>query len=271
MKNATIGVIGVAVAVVLSATGCERATALEEVPLGSEVTIEMDDGRVTTGRLADVSVDQVVLESEAAGDRRVLDRDRVAAVRHEPSGSGEVLSGEPESLTVTIPAASTVSITLETTVTSDGNDLGDPVRAQTTAPVMAGERIAVPAGSELRGTIIGAAASGKVDGRAQLSFRFTEVTAYGETYGMDTVPFVYEAEGTKRDDAKTIGIGAAAGGIIGGITGGKKGAVVGSAVGGGAGTAVVLRTPGEEVAVRSGTALALQLVDALTVEVPQGK
>jgi outer membrane lipoprotein SlyB len=102
-----------------------------------------------------------------------------------------------------------------------------------------------------------------------LSFRFTEVLAYGETYTIRTAPFVYEAAGTKAEDAKKIGIGAATGALIGGLTGGKKGAVVGSAIGGGAGTALVVTTPGDEVGVRSGRTLRMQLTDALTVQVPR--
>jgi hypothetical protein len=264
-----VAVFGLSCALVLTTAGCGGATALEEIPLGSQVTIETEDGSVITGALADVSADRVVVESDDAGDRREFSRDNVTEVRRETGGIGDLLSFAPEPVALTIPAESTVSIELETTVTSDGNQLEDPVRARTREPVMVGERVALPAGSELRGTITGAKASGKVEGRAQLSFRFTDVRAYGETYAIRTEPFVYEAAGTKAEDAKKIGIGAAAGAIIGGLTGGKKGAAVGSAVGGGAGTALVVTTPGDEVEVRSGSALTMQLTDALTVQVPR--
>jgi hypothetical protein len=73
-------------ALVLSTTGCGGATALEEIPLGSQVTIETEDGRVITGALADVSADRVVVESDEAGDRQELSRDIVTEVRRETGG-----------------------------------------------------------------------------------------------------------------------------------------------------------------------------------------
>ena len=134
---------------------------------------------------------------------------------------------------------------------------------------MVGGTVALPVNSELRGAITNAEASGKVRGRARLSFQFTEVMAYGETYDIGSVPFAYEAEGTKRKDAEKVGVGAAAGAIIGGLTGGKKGAAIGSVVGGGAGTAVVLTTHGKEVERRAGTSLQLRLRTPLIVHVPR--
>jgi hypothetical protein len=193
----------------------------------------------------------------------------VVEARREGLGLGDLVSAAPEPVQVTIPADTTVSIELETTVTSGGNRSEDPVRARTRAPITIGETTALPAGSELHGMVTAVKASGKVEGRASLSIRFSEVVAYGETYAISTAPFVYEARGTKAEDAKKIGIGAAAGAIIGGIAGGKKGAAVGSAIGGGAGTAVVLTTPGEEIELHSGTTLQLQLVEPLTVRVPR--
>jgi len=64
-----------------------------------------------------------------------------------------------------------------------------------------------------------------------------------------------------------IGAGAVAGTIIGVLAGGKKGAAVGAAVGGGAGTAVVLATAGDEVGVRVGRELRVELASAITVRV----
>ncbi len=64
-----------------------------------------------------------------------------------------------------------------------------------------------------------------------------------------------------------IGAPAAGGAIIGALLGGKQGALVGTAVGGGAGTAVVLSTRGKEVHLAKGSALAVKLVEPITVRV----
>lgn len=258
--------IGVAATIAL--TGCGRAAALEDIPVGSHVTIETNAGRVVRGTLAEVSVDRVVVKSEPTGQRRELSRDVVADVREGGVGLASLFSSAPASAEVTIPADTTVPIELETTLTSAGNHLEDPVRARTRVPLTIADEVVLPAGSELRGQVTAAEPSGKVKGRARLRFQLTEIEARGEVYEIAAAPFAYEAASTKGKDAEKIGIGAAAGAIIGGLAGGKKGAVVGSAIGGGAGTAVVMTTAGKEVELPSGTALQLRLRKPLTVRVP---
>ena len=85
------------------------------------------------------------------------------------------------------------------------------------------------------------------------------------TYDIDTKPLAYVAEGTKKDDAVKIGVGAAAGAVIGAITGGKKGAAIGTAVGAGAGTGVVLATDGKEIRLAEGRKLKVSLNNPLTI------
>ena len=65
------------------------------------------------------------------------------------------------------------------------------------------------------------------------------------------------------------GIGAGAGAVIGGLLGGKKGAGTGAAIGGGAGTAMVLTTAGEEVQLRPGTPIEVDLAQPLVVVIPK--
>lgn len=251
------------------AVGCERAASLEDVPVGSRVTIETADGRQIEGTLVDVTSDDVVVESGDTNERREISRDAVSEVRREV-GLGDLLSTAPAVREITIPADTVISLALETSLTSAANRPDDPVRAHSREPVLVAESVALPAGSAFRGTVTGARESGKVKGRAQLSFRFDEVRAYSEVYEIATTPLVFEAQATKAEDAKKIGIGAAAGAIIGGLTGGKKGAAVGSVVGGGAGTAVVVATPGEDIELASGTSLNVRLREPVTVRVPGG-
>jgi hypothetical protein len=76
------------------------------------------------------------------------------------------------------------------------------------------------------------------------------------------------APSDKKDDAITIGAPAVAGAVVGGILGGKKGAVIGAVVGGGAGTAVVLTTAGDEIALPSGTEITMSLKAPVDIRVP---
>jgi len=89
----------------------------------------------------------------------------------------------------------------------------------------------------------------------------------GESHSI-VAPWAAEAESTTKSDVKKVGIGAGAGAVIGGILGGKKGAATGAAIGGGAGTAMVLTSAGEPVALASGAEIVVHVADAFDVRVP---
>jgi hypothetical protein len=126
----------------------------------------------------------------------------------------------------------------------------------------------IPAHATVTGEVVTARPSGKVKGRAAVVLRFNEVTVDNRQYAIDATLVDREAASTKKKDALTIGIPAAAGSIIGAIAGGKKGAVVGGAVGGGAGTAYVLSTAGQEIVLPAGTHVRARLTKPLTVRLP---
>ncbi|MFC2173597.1 hypothetical protein ACFLU6_13345, partial [Acidobacteriota bacterium] len=69
----------------------------------------------------------------------------------------------------------------------------------------------------------------------------------GLTYRLRTSSAHYDAPGSKKRDAATIGGSSAAGAVIGAIAEGGKGAAVGAAAGAGAGTVMVLATDGKPV------------------------
>ena len=173
----------------------------------------------------------------------------------------------PEYLEIAVPAGTVLAVELETPLASNTARVEDRVRARTRDAVVVGGREVIPAGSEITGTVVAARPSGKVKGRARLTFRFTRIDVQGVTYDIGTKPVSYEARGTKTADATKIGAGAAAGALIGAIAGGGKGAAVGAAVGGGAGTAVVLMTPGKEVSLPSGTPVSIRVQEGFAVRV----
>ena len=174
---------------------------------------------------------------------------------------------EPEYREISVRAGTRLSLVLEGALASDVNRLEDPVRARVTRAVMVDGVEAIPEGSTVHGTVTAVEASGKVSGRARLSFRFDRLDIDPEQYEIRTERVSYEAEGTKTDDAKKIGIGAGAGAVIGGLFGGGRGARTGAAIGGGAGTAVVLTSGGDEIELRTGTSLEVDLAETLIREV----
>ena len=154
---------------------------------------------------------------------------------------------------MTVPAGAMLEVTLETPVASDTSKVEDPVRGRVAKAVAVDGMTTIPAGSVVTGTVIEANPSGRVKGRASIAIRFNRVVVANTPYTIQTARITHEADATKGEDAKKIGVGAGAGAIIGAIAGGKKGAAIGTAVGAGAGTGVVVATKGKEVGIGSGT------------------
>jgi hypothetical protein len=168
---------------------------------------------------------------------------------------------------VTIPAGTTLSLALTSSVASDTSAVEDAVTAELTRPITIDGRDVLPAGTRLAGVVTEVDGSGRVKGRAMIAFRFTSLRAGDEQYDVQAAPLSHLAPATKGEDATKIGIGAGAGAVIGGILGGKEGAAKGAVVGGGAGTGVVLATKGQEVRLGPGADVTTQLTAPLTVRV----
>ncbi len=161
---------------------------------------------------------------------------------------------------VILPEGSLLALVLETGLSSGTGQQGERVVARLAEDVRVGEKVVVPAGSEVRGLVTAAVPSGKVKGEARLAFDFDTLVLAGKAHAIETRPVDITAHDSHKKDAATIGIGAVGGGILGGILGGKKGAGIGVLVGGGAGTGVVLTTKGKEVALGAGTHVTVKLL-----------
>ena len=216
---------------------------------GAEVTVEMPDGTLVKGRVA-----QPTADTRVEGD--------VVPANPEP------VSTESRTAEVAVPTGTSLSLVLESTLASDVSQVDDPVRARVERSVTVDGVLAIPEGTVAYGSVTTATASGKVNGRAALVFRFDKLDTDSDRYEIRSDALSFQAAGTKRADAKKIGVGAGAGALIGGLLGGKKGAGAGAAIGGGAGTAVVLTTAGDEVRLRPGTAVEVRLTQPLVVLIP---
>jgi hypothetical protein len=114
---------------------------------------------------------------------------------------------------------------------------GDPIYLQTTFPILAGGRVAIPPGAYVTGSVLESKRAGKVKGRAELRIRLdsiilpdgTSKNFRGNVSGVDSnTGEVVDGEGAikgrggKMDDAKKIataaGVGAAVGGAAGALS-----------------------------------------------------
>jgi hypothetical protein len=168
---------------------------------------------------------------------------------------------------MTLPSGTTLPLSLTSSLASDTSAVEDAVTAELTRNVSIDGREILPAGTRLTGNVTAVDDSGRVKGRATITFRFTSLETGGERYEVRTASISHRAAATKGEDATKIGIGAGAGAVIGGLFGGKDGAATGAAIGGGAGTGVVLSTKGREIRLAPGADVSSQLSAPLTIRV----
>jgi hypothetical protein len=173
----------------------------------------------------------------------------------------------PEYREVTIAAGTALPLEMTSTISSGSAEVEAPVSAKLRNAITVDGETAIPAGTVLRGNVTDVERSGRVSGRAHLSFAFNEANIRGDREDLKTNPLTFEAEATKGEDATKVGAGAVGGAILGGILGGKKGAAKGAIAGGAAGTGVVLATKGKEVSVNEGTDVTATLAQPLTLRV----
>jgi len=174
----------------------------------------------------------------------------------------------PAMMEMEVPAGTPLAIVLDTPVSSATSQAEDTVKGHVANAVDVGGMTTIPKGSQVSGTVVEAAPSGKVKGRALIALRFNRVIVANTPYTIRTARIVREAEATKGEDAKKVGIGAGAGAVIGAIAGGKKGAAIGGAVGAGAGGGAVLATKGKEVSLGSGVTVRTTIEEPVKINAP---
>jgi type IV secretion system protein VirB10 len=163
---------------------------------------------------------------------------------------------------------------------------GDRVYLETTFPVVIENRIVIPAGSYVMGTITSTKRPGKVKGKGEFFLRFDSLmlpngvtrdfraTVSGldgrASENLDKKEGVISSEGNKGGDARAIGDTAAMGAGIGGLAGiGRApgmGAGIGAAAGATAGLIGVLVTRGPDAVLAKGTTVEMVLDRVVTYQ-----
>jgi hypothetical protein len=172
-----------------------------------------------------------------------------------------------------IPAGTKVPVALKHAISTKSTRTGDAVYAETTFPVVANNRVLIPAGTYVQGRISEIQRGGRIKGRAQVLMHFTTLIypsgytvilpgAVENAPGVDKTG-VKDQEGTLTKDSQTgskvgtIATTTGTGAMIGGLSQGGKGALIGAGVGGAVGTAIAMLTRGDDVKLDAGTTLEL--------------
>ena len=171
----------------------------------------------------------------------------------------------PQFRDVTIPAGTSLSVTVLSHLGSTTSKVEDSVKGALAAPVVVSGTTAVPQNAQITGFVTDVKTSGRVKGKASLAFRFDRMVVRGETHQLETARVILEAQDKRSDDVKKGGLGAGLGAVVGGVAGGGTGAAIGAVAGG---TGAVLATKGREVEVPAGTVVNVLVQEPLTVRVP---
>lgn len=174
----------------------------------------------------------------------------------------------PEFVDLTVPSDAVLGLQIERTISSELARLEDRVDARVTRDVRVEDRVAIPAGATVRGSVTEVDRGGRVKGKARLAIRFhTIVLADGTQLALRTDPVIREGQSPGGESAAKVGGAAVGGAILGAILGGGRGAAIGGAVGAGAGTAAAMANDRNPATLMAGTTVTVRMQAPVTVTV----
>lgn len=184
-------------------------------------------------------------------------------------------AAEPAAKTVVIPAGTHIPLVLQNSVSTKTARAGDYLYFESVYPVVVNNRVLIPVGSFVRGTITHVKRPGRIKGRGEFRVRFDELTlpngftvdlsaslgAAGarEDEEVDREEGGIKGDSSKGEDISTVATTGVAGAGIGAIAGRGKGLAIGGAAGAAAGLAAVLLTRGRELELPRGTTVDMVL------------
>lgn len=179
---------------------------------------------------------------------------------------------------VFIPRDSVLVIELQSSVSTDVSQQGDPFQARVVSPTEF-------AGATIQGRVARVKRAGRVKGSSQLQLAFDsirmddgrtsplnatviEIVDMGNRDDSGTVDSEGGVKGrdNTKDSVTRVGASAGVGAIIGAILGGGHGAAIGAAIGGSVGTAGVLTSRGKELRLERGQQLKIRTANETRIQ-----
>lgn len=164
---------------------------------------------------------------------------------------------------MTLPEGTEMQVRLDTPLSSRTARAEDRFEGTVMRPVYVDNRMVVPAGARVRGTVVSAEPADRParGGKLDLAFNTLELEDNTRVDVRSRVVSISESI-DKSETGEKAGIGAALGALLGSVIGGKKGALLGLIVGGAGGA---ITTRGEEVELPEGTILTLRTERAVSI------
>jgi hypothetical protein len=167
--------------------------------------------------------------------------------------------------TLTLPRGTRLLVRLNHTIDVKHVASGDPFSGTMAEPVVVGNTVAVPAGSDATGEILFAHRRGLFKGRSMMALTLTRLEVNGTQYRIDTSNLTESKKGKGRRSAALIGGGAGMGMLIGGVATGGVGLLVGGLAGGGAGALGAAFTGNRDLAIPAESVVSFRLQNGLTL------
>jgi hypothetical protein len=168
--------------------------------------------------------------------------------------------------TYDVPSGAIVRVRLDQSLDTGRNKAGDTFTGMLQVPVMSGDKIAIPEGTQFTGHVMSAKPSGRLTGRGYLTITLDSFVLNGKTYEIDTSANSRVTEAHKKRNTVLIGGGSGVGALIGGLAGGGKGAAIGAVAGAAAGTAGAAATGEKNVHIPAETVMRFTLRAPVQVE-----
>jgi hypothetical protein len=195
-------------------------------------------------------------------------RRRQAPADQAPSRMAPPKPLPPATVAVTVPESTPMKVKLEDSLNSGTNQEGDTFRATLMESIIVGDRVVLPEGSSIEGTIasVTPAKKGIKDSGGAMTLAFDRITTPSGTSVAMAASLSQQAKSTKKK-AGTIGGSAAGGALLGKVLGGStKDAAIGAVVGGAIGTGVAAGTKGSELKLDAGTQVTVTLEKPITLQ-----
>lgn len=180
-------------------------------------------------------------------------RRSIADLRHDVDGTLDARY-RPGAGEMSVPDGTEFAVRLDTPLSSRTARREDRVEGTVAESVRVDGRVAIPAGSRVRGIVHDVQPANRPShgGRIELTFDQLQLPN-GRRVDIRSRVAGIEEEGFSK---KRAGLGAVLGGILGGVLDGKKGALIGVLVGGGG---AVVASKGDDVELPGGTVVNLRL------------
>jgi hypothetical protein len=198
--------------------------------------------------------------------RTVVVRETPQPARTTPTSPREDRQPVAPARVSTIPAGTSVPVTLLAQIDSEHNEVGQSWTGRVTRDVVVGGQVVIPAGAAISGVVVAMDEGDQNEGRGSITIEARSIETVAGTRSIASAPISgghsYADQGFP---AKETAIGAGAGAAIGAIVGGKKGAAIGAAAGGMGGAAMGSARADYEVAMPAGTDFTIRISNTVAL------